>query len=87
MFSIFIRGEVRKLEKKEFKRRNGENGVAYNLLFEGYGGTRVFPVTENIYKDYESGKLKKGDEVLLGASYRPQYQFNQVEVTSYQFEE
>ena len=83
MFNIEIHGEVRRLEKKDFKRRNGENGVAYNLLFEGYGGTRVFPVTEHIYNDFELGKLKKGDEVVLLALYFPQYQFNQILVKDY----
>lgn len=87
MFSIDIHGEVRRLEEKKFKRRNGEDGVAYNLLLEGYGGTRVFPVTVDIYNDFVQGKIKKGDEVVLHANYRPQYQFNQIEVTGYQLGE
>lgn len=83
MFEMYLLGEVRNVEIKEFTRRNSEKGIAYNMLLEGKTGSRLIPVTQEIYNDYVNGKLKKGDAIELSGRYNPQFQYNQFVVESY----
>lgn len=69
-------GELRRVEKREFDKKDGTKGVSYPMLVECGADSLQFPTTEDIYKSFVDGLLYKGCECLFVAEYNPRYQFN-----------
>lgn len=80
MFEVILKGELRNVTMNEFKKRDGSDGVGYNVLVEGLTGTKLFPTTVEVYNAFVQGKIKKADICEFDCVYNPNYKFNQLEV-------
>lgn len=75
-------GELRAVTKgNEFKRKDGSTGFNVNVSVEDVSGrSYYFSATEDVYRAFELGAVKKGDECIFEADYNPQYKFGQFQV-------
>lgn len=73
---VNFKGELRRVEAREFTRKNGEAGVGYSLLVECGVDSLQFSTVKEVYEQFEKGYLYKGLECEFVADYNPRYQFN-----------
>lgn len=73
---VKFNGELRRVEAKEYTKKDGSNGVSYNLLVECGADSLQFPTTKEVNDSFEKGYLYKGAECDFVAEYNPRYQFN-----------
>ena len=74
-------GELRSVIKgKEFQRKDGSTGFNVNVTVETEGRSNYFSASEEVFKAFELGAVKKGDECMFTADYNPQYKFGQFQV-------
>lgn len=75
-------GELRRVEAREFTKKDGTKGTSYNLLVESGADSLQFPTVFAVHEQYEKGFLYKGAECEFLAEYNLRYQFNNFVVQS-----
>ena len=75
-------GELRAVVKgNEFKRKDGSTGFNVNVTVESEDGrSYYFSASEDVYKAFELGAVKKGDYCVFKADYNPQWKYGQFQV-------
>lgn len=73
---VSFKGELRRVEAREFTRKNGEKGVGYSALIECGVDSMQFSTVKEVYEQFEKGYLFKGLECDFLADYNPRFQFN-----------
>lgn len=73
---VEFKGEFRRIEKREYNKKDGSKGVSYPMLVECGADSFQFPAEEGIYDMFELGYLAKGTECKFIAEYNPRFQFN-----------
>lgn len=71
---VEFKGELRRVERQEFTKKDGSNGVGYKLLVECGADSLQFPTTEKVYQNYQDEYIYKGLECQFLADYNPRYQ-------------
>lgn len=73
---VEFKGELRRVEKREYTKKDGTKGCSYPMLVECGADSFQFPAEEGVYDLFELGHLYKGAECKFVAEYNPRFQFN-----------
>lgn len=73
---VNFKGELRRVEARDFTRKDGTTGTSYNLLVECGADSFQFPTVEEVFDAFTDKYINKGDDCEFFAEYNPKYQFN-----------
>ena len=73
---VNFNGELRRVESREYIKKDGSKGTSYNLLVECGTDSFQFPTVKEVEEEFAKGYLYKGAECEFVAEYNPRYQFN-----------
>lgn len=76
MINVIFEGELRNVSTRGFKKRDGSDGVAYNVLVETKDSSYLLPTCMDVFNDFSQGKIQKGMICNFQAEYEPKFQYN-----------
>lgn len=75
--NVYFQGELRRIEKNEFKRRNGESACDFRLLVEQGSTSVTFTGAQNLEKKFDEIKTMQGALCDFDVEYHPNWKYNQ----------
>lgn len=80
MINVNFEGELRNVTTKGYKKRDGSDAVAYNLLVETKDASYQLNTCMEVFNNFSQGKIAKGMICNFQAMYEPKFQYNNFEV-------
>lgn len=80
MINVSFEGELRNVTVRGFKKRDGSDGVAYNLLLETKDSSYMLNSCMEVFDAFSKGEIAKGMMCRFQAMYEPKFQYNNFEV-------
>ena len=77
---VYFSGELRRIEKNEFKRRNGDAACCFRLLVEQGTTSVTFIGTQALEKKFDDIKTMQGAMCEFDVEYHPTWKYNQFQI-------
>lgn len=78
---VRFNGELRRIEKNEFKRRNGDAACDFNILLEAGVDSYRMKGSDKLNAYFDNIKTLCGCECEFQAEYHPTWKYNQFVIT------
>lgn len=79
---VNFKGELRRVEEREYTKKDGSKGVAYSVLVETDNDSLQFGTTKEVYEKFKDGYIYKGADCDFEADYQPRFQFGNFRVVN-----